>query len=106
MEIIYSEGKAISSIAMYQMAAPDPVDRAGIIPSNKVYVSGDDDGLPWAKWGSDNRKPETLAEKIGKSGVLISAIGAKARIAIGKGICPVIITGRNKKDGQEEMVYR
>lgn len=105
MEIIYSEGKAISQIAMYQMAAPDPVDRAGIVPSNKGYAVGSEDGLPWANWGSDNRKPDTLAEKIGKSGVLISAIGAKARIAIGKGICPVIITGRNKKDGQEEMEW-
>jgi len=107
MDIIFSEGKAISDIAMYQMATPDPVDRAGIVPSNKVYAVGSIDGQPWVNWGHDNRKPELLAEKIGKSGVLNAAIGAKARIAIGKGICPVIVTGRDPKTGQEiiEWLY-
>ena len=105
MDIIFSEGKAVSSTAMYQMATPDPVDRAGIVPSNKVHVAGETSDQPWVNWGYDNRKPEKLVEKIGKSGVLSAAIGAKARIAIGKGICPVIITGRNSKTGEEEMEW-
>ncbi len=105
MEIIYSDGKAISNIAIYQMASPDPVDRAGLVPSNKVYAVGSTDGQPWVNWGHDNRRPEWLAEKIGKSGVLNAAIGAKARIAIGKGICPVLVTGRDPKTGQEQLEW-
>ena len=106
METIYSSNHAISKIGLYQMTRPDPVDRAGIVPSNKYYVSAlDTDEHPWAPWGSDNLMPNLLSSKIGKSGVLSATIGAKARIAIGKGIAPVIITGRNAKTGQEEMEW-
>ena len=105
METIYSSNHAVSEIGLYEMVK-DPVDRAGIVPSNKVYTGSlNTDEHPWAPWGSDNLMPVMLAQKIAKSGVLSATIGAKARIAIGKGIAPVIITGRNSKTGQEEMEW-
>lgn len=105
MNIIYSSSNAVSDIAIYQMkgADPDPVDRAGLVPSNKVYLNATETGEPWVNWGTDNKKPCRLSYKIGKSGVLNAAISAKARIAIGKGVAPVLVTGRDQKSGQEIM---
>ncbi len=59
---------------------------------------------PWAPWsgttGTINQMPMEMAERIRKCGVLSAGIEAKARIAIGKGIRPVLITGIDK-NGEE-----
>lgn len=106
MDIIFASNKAVSNIALY-----DLTDRAGnVIPSNSSPVSintDDKDQNKWVDWGIGNTEPEELSKRIKKSGVLSSALGAKARIAIGKGIAPVLITGRDASTGEEivEWVY-
>lgn len=59
---------------------------------------------PWAPWtrhgGAENQFPREMAEKIRQCGVLSAGIEAKARIAIGKGIRPVLVTGIDNK-GEE-----
>lgn len=105
-DIVFAESAAVSPVAIYQMVA-DPVDRAGntVAASNKVYVDGNNqDGTEWAKWGINNLLCDDLALKLRKTGVLNAGIKAKARIALGKGIAPVLITGRDK-DGSEQMEF-
>lgn len=58
----------------------------------------------WAMWGTNNYLPIEMAEKISKCGVLAAAIEAKARIAIGKGIKPVKVTGIGE-DGEDIYEY-
>ena len=59
---------------------------------------------PWALWGSSDNNGKVWADKMRKCGVLTAAITGKARIAIGRGIRPVIITNVGP-DGTEEMEF-
>jgi len=63
-------------------------------------LSVDPSSGPWAMWGTSNNNAFIWAEKMRKCGVLTAAITGKARIAIGRGIRPVIITGVDA-DGTE-----
>ena len=107
-QIVFAESKAVSPVAMFEMVSdPDPVDRAGntVAASNKVYTDGNtEDGVEWAKWGTDNLLCDNLATKLRKTGVLNAGIKAKARIALGKGIVPALLIGR-EKDGTELLDF-
>lgn len=60
----------------------------------------------YAYWGTNNLQPIKMAKLIDECGVLNAGIEAKARICIGKGLKPVIVTGIDAK-GEEtyEFVY-
>lgn len=60
--------------------------------------------FPWAPWGNSDRDGQEWANKVHRSSVLGGGISGKARIAIGRGVRPVIITAVNP-DGTEEMEF-
>lgn len=72
---------------------------------SNVQVKNDDKAKPWAPWtgpgGQANNLPIEMAGYIKKCGVLVSTIEAKARIGVGKGIQPVLLTGRDA-EGTEQ----
>ena len=74
------------------------------IEFSNVQAKNDPNNFPWASWGTDNKLPITMAQKISKCGVLSAGIEAKARIAIGKGMRPVVITGVDDK-GEDEYSF-
>jgi hypothetical protein len=64
------------------------------------------DTAPYAYWGSNNQQPIKMAELIDKCGVLNAGIEAKARICIGKGLKPVLVSGISKNGDEEyEFIY-
>jgi len=102
---IYIESPGLllsSSGAMFKLSS-DSADFSTVQTKNDTTLT------PWAQWtgakGIPNMLPFEMAEKIRKCGVLSAAIEAKARIAIGKGLRPVFITGiDNKGDETYEFV--
>lgn len=59
---------------------------------------------PWAIWGSDDKLPTTMATKLEGCGVLNAVVDGKARIAIGKGLQPFMLTNINE-EGKEELEF-
>lgn len=63
----------------------------------------------WVNWtrnkGQANQFGNEIAEKIRLCGVLNTAIKASARIALGKGLKPVKLTGIDAKTGEETYEY-
>jgi len=59
---------------------------------------------PYAYWGTNNDLPIKMGQDIEECGVLNAALDAKARIAVGKGIQPFLLTNINA-DGKEELEY-
>lgn len=70
----------------------------------KVVAASDDVTGEIAMWGSNNQLPRDMMRDIEKTGVLVAGIGAKARIANGKGPIPAQITGLNE-DGYEQLKF-
>jgi len=62
-----------------------------------VQIKNEITTAAWAPWtgstGTSNQLPIEMANRIRQCGVLSAGIEAKARIAIGKGLRPVLITG-------------
>lgn len=59
---------------------------------------------PWSPWGANNRLPIDMQDHIENCGVLNGAIDLKARIAIGKGIMPFLLTDVDS-DGKETFEF-
>lgn len=55
------------------------------------------DGVDYVSWGPNNRLPDDSVEEIGRTGVLSTAIGFKARTSFGQGIFPCLKTGRDEE---------
>jgi len=75
-------------------------------PATIRNVKGADDDVfrNIAMWGSNNDLPDQMRREIEATGVLSAAMEQKARIAVGKGPIPAIITGYNK-DGYPEYEF-
>lgn len=58
----------------------------------------------WSPWGQDNLMPLEMADHIENCGVLNAALDAKARISIGKGFQPFLLTNITE-DGKEELEW-
>lgn len=58
----------------------------------------------YVSWGPDNRYPDEAVRTIGKTGVLSTGIGFKARTSFGQGVVPMDITGYDDKSG--DMLLR
>ncbi len=69
-------------------------------------VRDDDDitSLEYAPWGSSNQQPKDMAALIEKCGVLNAALDAKARISVGKGIQPFLLTDVDS-EGKETLQW-
>lgn len=57
-----------------------------------------------ARWGNGNDLPAQMIKDIELTGVLFGGIDAKVRIAMGKGPCAALVTGRST-DGQEIVEF-
>jgi len=62
------------------------------------------DTKAWALWGAGDNNGFLWAEKMRKCGVLTAAIEGKARIAIGRGLRPVVVTGIDA-EGTEKLEF-
>jgi hypothetical protein len=69
-------------------------------PPKPIYISS----APWAYWGLDNQEPQEIADDILNTPVLSAAVKATARLAVGKGLDPFLLTNK-KADGTEELEY-
>lgn len=80
--------KSKKSPAQFSQPEPNPMLKMGEV----------------ALWGNGNDLPQKMWDDIEATGILSSAIDAKARIAVGKGPIPVLIDNI-KPDGEEELTH-
>lgn len=74
--------------------------------SNRVTQPNDKsfNNAAWSIWGDDNLEPDRMKDDIENCGVLSGVLEVKARMAIGKGLDPFILTHVDA-DGTETLEY-
>ncbi len=53
--------------------------------------------IDYVTWGGNNRLPDDMADIIGRTGVLSTALNYKCRVCFGQGVVPVKVTGYDDK---------
>lgn len=68
------------------------------------FINTDFSAATWSRWGDNNLLPLEMADHIENCGVLNAALDAKARISVGKGLQPFLLTNINA-DGKEDLEW-
>lgn len=106
MSVIMKEGAAVLTSARAAVVIRDANGDVYDTTVKKRFTKPDkrdrSPGVAWARWGSDNRLPETFAKYFENAGVLSAGIDIISRIAMGRDCIPVQVK-KTDLTGQEEL---
>lgn len=103
MEIIYNKDGTPAMFSSSRIFGVTSRDSLSNVPSEKPKDTFMVDDKEFVSWGPDNRYPDDAVRIIGRTGVLSTAIGFKARTSFGQGVIPMDYDGY---DDNGEMILR
>jgi hypothetical protein len=102
-EQVFGNGITVKNHAIYMMDGEDAT-KPSIGPISPLDNTNNNSLKPWANWGTNDKLPTEMAIKLEGCGVLSAGVDAKARIAIGKGLQPFLLTDIDQ-EGKEQLEH-
>jgi hypothetical protein len=103
-DVVITRSGAMVLTSSAKMATPSASAKDTVEKYESTQPGNQESYLNIAMWGTNNLLPQEMIADTNNTGVLFSAVSAKARTTMGKGARPAIVEGTNS-DGNEKLKF-